>query len=216
MSGYLLLQPLIFGRWDLSLSVGNDERGYYTRLDMAGEWLIAGEDMALIFVMPFVYNSEGYSLTDTKMGAKVRFLEQGFISLYAYLPTGKLSSRNPGAGLKFLRYIKRDSSFGILYNLEGIFTASMDTNEYAFYNKVSERRAYRHMVAEILMYKGIGETMGMGFGIRGDYAYSLNQVWMSLNVGFYIAPYIEIGGRYYLYKPRPEIFGIYILGNFFI
>ncbi len=216
MTTFLTLQPLIFGRWDLMLGYGADERGYYTRFDMMGEWLITGEDMALIFDMPFIHNGLEFSLTDTKFGAKVRFLETGYVNFNLIFPTGRFSSRNPAGEVLFGRYIKRDTSFGLFFIAGGSFTAASDTNEYAYYNKISYRRAYRHMNVELLAYKGIGETMGTGISIVGDYAYSLNSFWTSIKVGYYIAPFVEFGGQFWLYKPRPEVFRVYILGNFFI
>ncbi len=214
--GFLVLQPLIFGRWELSASGGMDERGLYTRFDLYGEWLITGEDMALIFNLPFVYNSYGLSLTDTKLGTKVRFLENGYMDFHVLFPTGRLSSRNPAAGLTFGRYMRRDSLWGVFLKIGGIFTASTDTNEFSYFNKVSDRRAYRHMFSEILYYKELGITFGFGTGIRGDYAYSINQFWTSLKLAVFIIPYIEVGSDVWIYKPRPEVVRFYILANFFI
>ncbi|MCC6011382.1 hypothetical protein LM594_00120 [Candidatus Caldipriscus sp.] len=211
MMTFLTIQPIIFGRWNLSLSYGEDERGYYTRFDLAGEWLVANEDLSLNFNMPFVYFRNGLSLTDAKLGVKVRFSEKGLAQFNLIFPTGRYSSRNPAGELQMGGYISR-----FFLNFGGIFTASSDTQEYSFYNKVSQRRAYRHMYFEGLTYRYLGEVLGVGFGVRGDYAYSLNQFWTSVKMGIFLAPFLEIGGEVWLYKPRPEAFRVYILGNFFI
>ena len=150
-------------------------------------------------------------MTDTKLGVKVRFSERGLAQLGFLFPTGRYSSRNPAGELQLGGYVSK-----FFLNFGGIFTASSDTQEFSFYNKISQRRAYRHMYFEALTYGYFGEAVGAGLGIRIDYAYSLNQLWTSLKGGIFLAPYVELGGELWLYKPRPEILRVYILGNFFI
>jgi hypothetical protein len=211
MITFLTIQPLIFGRWNLALNYGEDERGSYTRFDFAGEWLVSNEDMSLIFNIPFLYYQNHIFLTDTRLGIRVRFSEGGLFQLCLIFPTGRYSSKNPAGEIQLGGHVS-----SLFLNLGGIFTASSDTQEFSFYNKISQRRAYRHMYFEGLTYRYFGEVFGVGFGIRGDYAYSLNQFWTSVKGGFFLAPFVELGGEIWLYKPRPEVFRIYILGNFFI
>ncbi len=211
MTTFLTVQPIMFGRWDLALIYGEDERGYYTRLEFGGEWMVSNEDMSLTFNMPFVYFQNAISLTDTRLGIKIRFSESGLVHVGLLFPTGKYSSRNPAGEVQIGGYVSK-----IFLNFGGIFTASSDTQEFSYYNKISQRRAYRHMFFESLTYKYFGDVFGVGLGIRGDYAYSLNQFWTSVRVGIILAPYVELGCDVWLYKPRPESFRVYILGNFFI
>lgn len=204
---YLLLEPLVFNRWQGELGGGLSDTLYFSYFKFRGEWIMSYEGVSLNFSVPFVFPlGQRFSLSDMEMGLGFVFADRNRLDFNLVLPTGILSSKYPGVSLRYRRIVKLDSSYALYGSLLWYFMASSDRAEKSLYNKVIDRHGYRHLSLDLTYIRRVGETAFWKVSLPLDYAYSSNLFWGGIRLGFGLFPFVELDATFWPTKPRPHLF----------